>query len=149
MTVAGGPYGWTRGRLVVAGAGLALAVSLPASVVAQVVDAVGDGDPPALLSSVLVVLVLAGMAVGGWFVGDRVARADGGARRPAALGAASGLLAIAVVEAIGVARRLVADEDVAWSTIPAVVAVATALAATAAWRATQAAAARRGARTRP
>src|SRR5690606_15302291 len=143
-TVAGGPRRSSRGRLVVTGTGLALAIALPAALVAQVADTLADDDPPVLLAAVLVVLVYAGVAVGGWGVGDRAARDEALRRARVPLGAASGLLAITVVQAIGVARRLVADEDVAWSSVPVVLATATGVAALAAWRASQAVDARQG-----
>ncbi len=121
---------------VVRGVGLALAVAVPAALLAQVLDAVTDD--PGVLAYPLVLVVLAGMAVGGDLVGRRASHA------PARLGAATGLIAIAVVQALGIARRAVAGDDIAWATVPVITAVATALAASAAVRA-----ARRAGRTRP
>ena len=129
-----------RGRreVVARGVGLALAVAVPAALVAQIVDAVSD-DTPAVVTYPLALVVLLAMAVGGRDVGRTAPAAD--APR---LGAVTGLLAIAVVQALGIARRAVAGEDVAWATVPAVIVVAVALAAGAATLA-----ARRTGRTRP
>lgn len=110
-------------RAVLTGAGVALAVSLPAALAAQVIDALhdGDGTPAAVL--LLVPVVLAGALVGGLAVGRRP-----GGRAPV-VGAAAGALAIAVVQGMGVARRLIADEPVTWSAVPATIAVGAALGA--------------------
>ena len=123
--------------VVASGVGLALAVAVPAALLAQVVDAVSDDDP-GLLAYALALVVLAGMAAGGDLVGRRASRA------PGQLGAITGLVAIAVVQALGIARRAVAGEDIAWATVPAVAAIAVLLAAGAAARR-----ARRAGRTRP
>lgn len=113
-----------RTRAVARGVGAALAVSLPAALLAQVVDALaGDGDPPVLVFA-LAPVVLAGAWIGGWVVGR-------GRTQPViALGAAAGLIAIGVVQALGIARRLVADEDVAWGAVPLLVGAGALLAAT-------------------
>jgi predicted permease len=124
-------------HVVVAGVGLALAVAVPAALLAQVVDAVSDDDP-GLLAYPLALVVLAGMAAGGDLVGRRASQA------PARLGAITGLAAIAVVQALGIARRAVAGDDIAWATVPAVTVVAVLLAAGAAARR-----ARQAGRTRP
>jgi hypothetical protein len=100
-------------RLVATGTGVALAVAMPAALAAQVIDALDEstGTPIAVL--LLAPAVLAGAFVGGVVVGRR--------RPPhaVALGAVSGLLALSVVLGLGVARRLVADEVVTWSAVPA------------------------------
>jgi hypothetical protein len=124
-------------QVVAAGVGLALAVAVPAALLAQVVDAVSDDDP-GLLAYPLALVVLAGMAAGGDLVGRRASQA------PARLGAITGLVAIAVVQALGIARRAVAGDDIAWATVPAVTVVAVVLAAGAAARR-----ARQAGRTRP
>ena len=123
---------------VAAGTGAALAVAVPAALLAQVVDAVADDDPSAALTYPLVAVVLAGAAVGGWVSGRRATA------QPVALGAVAGVIALAVVQAIGVARRIAGDDDVAWSTVPVVLVVGALLAAGAAGLA-----ARRAGRTRP
>jgi hypothetical protein len=96
-------------------AGVALAVALPAALVAQLLDALSDDDDLPLLAYPLVLVILGAMAVGGMAVGRR---AQPGAAVNAAVGA---LAAIVVVEGLGVVRRLAADEDVAWGTVPVVV----------------------------
>lgn len=116
------------------GALVALAVAGPATLLAQVIDLVVDGNGP--VAYLLSLVVLAGIAVGGWSVGQR-------GEGPAVAGAA-GLLAIVVVQALGIARRTVADEDVAWTTVPAVTLLALAIAV-----GTATLAARRAGRTRP
>ena len=124
-------------QVVAGGVGLALAVAVPAALLAQVVDA-GSDDDPGLLAYPLALVVLVGMAAGGDLVGRRASQA------PARLGAITGLVAIAVVQALGIARRAVAGDDIAWATVPAVTVVAVVLAAGAAARR-----ARQAGRTRP
>jgi hypothetical protein len=129
--------------VVALGAGVALAIALPAALLAQVLDALSDDDDGGGVATyVLAVVVLAGTAIGGGIAG----RFSGSGRRaPAALlGAGAALVAIALVLALGVTRRLVAGEDVAWATVPATALVAVVLGATAA-----ALKARPTARTRP
>lgn len=113
-------------RLVTLGAGAALALAFPAALFAQVLEALRDDDAgvgPAVYALAGVVLV--GMVVGGVVVGRRRPP------RPALTGALAGLVAIAVVLALGVARRLVAGDDVAWGTVPAPIGLAAGLAAVA------------------
>jgi hypothetical protein len=111
--------------LVALGSGAALAVALPAALLAQVLEAVrDDGGGPSGLSYAMAVVVLAGMAVGGWVVGTRAPQA------PVLVGAAAGLGAIAVILALGIARRSISGEDVAWRTVPVTASLAIALAAT-------------------
>jgi hypothetical protein len=116
----------TRLRSVAVGAAAALALALPATLVAQILDATADdgiGDVPLLALSAL---VMAGAAVGGWVV----ARRDVRPRAP--LAAAAGLIAMSLVQGLGVARRLVADEDVDWGVVPGVLLLGSAVAAFAA-----------------
>lgn len=110
-------------RAVLIGAGVALALSLPVALVAQVVDALHDGDDTPTAVLLLAPVVLAGALLGGLAVGRR------GLTRPQLPGAAAGALAIAVVQGIGVARRLIAEEDVTWSAVPVTIAVGAALGA--------------------
>lgn len=105
-----------EGRLgtVAAGAGAALAVAMPATLLAQILDATADdgiGDAPLLALSAI---VLVGAGVGGWVVARR------GVPPLVPLAAAAGLAAMVVVQGLGVARRVVADEDVAWDVVPGV-----------------------------
>jgi hypothetical protein len=111
--------------LVALGSGAALAVALPAALLAQVLEAVRDGGGGLSgLSYAMAVVVLAGMAIGGWVVGTRAPQA------PVLVGAAAGLGAIAVILALGIARRSISGEDVAWRTVPVTASLAIALAAT-------------------
>jgi len=107
------------------GAGAALAVAFPVALLAQIVDAVADGDDPPWPVYLLVPVVLGAMVLGGWVAGRRTASA-----RPWVDGALAALLAIVVVLAIGVIRRAAADESVAWATVPATAASAAVLGAT-------------------
>ena len=112
--------------MVALGAGVALAIALPAALLAQVLDALrNDDDSGGIATYVLAVMVLVGTSVGGGIA----ARASGTARRAVAalLGAAAALVAIVLVLALGIARRLVAGEEVAWATAPATALVATLL----------------------
>lgn len=122
------------------GIGLALAVAVPAALLAQLLDVVTDSDP-GLLTYPLTLVVLAGMALGGREVGRRAAD------RAIELAALAGLVAMAVVQAVGIARRAVAGEDVAWATVPVVTLLGVGLAAAAAARSRGATA--RAGRTRP
>jgi TRAP-type C4-dicarboxylate transport system permease small subunit len=126
-------------RVIALGAGVALAVALPAALVAQVLEALRDaGDDAGALTYALAIIVLAAMGLGGCAVGRQRSR------HPAVLGAAAGLAAIAVVLALGIGRRLVAGDDVAWGTVPATVLLGMALAAVG-----SALTARQAGRTRP
>ena len=116
-----------RARVVGLGSGAALAVALPAAVLAQVIDTASTTDDAPAAVYALVMVVLGGIALGGWVAGRR--RPD----RPAQVGALVGLAAIAVVQVLGVIRRIVAGDDVAWATIPLVLVVAMGLAAIAAF----------------
>jgi hypothetical protein len=103
-----------RTRLVGQGAGWALAIALPAALLAQVVTAASGSQRTSPVVYPCVVIALVGMAVGGWAAGRT--RPDGAA----ALGALSGLAAIGVVQLLGVVREAAAGDHVAWATIPAV-----------------------------
>jgi TRAP-type C4-dicarboxylate transport system permease small subunit len=128
-----------RLRVVALGAGVALAIALPAALLAQVLEALRDtGDDPGALTYALAVVVLVAVALGGCAVGRQRSAPS------ALLGAVAGLAAITVVLALGIARRLVAGDDVAWGTVPATAVLAMSLAATG-----SALTARRTGRTRP
>jgi hypothetical protein len=71
---------------------------------------------------VLAAFVLLGMTAGGWVVSTRPARPS------LLIAAVVGLVAVALVEALGVARRSVAGGDVAWGGVAAVVAFGVVLA---------------------
>jgi hypothetical protein len=121
-----------RPGVVAVGVAAGLAVALPAALLAQVADAVTDGDVSTAVTAPLVLLVLAGAAAAGSVTGDRASVRGELGRGPVVLGGTAGFLVIGLVQAIGVTRRLVADEDVAWETVPVVLVVGVALAATAA-----------------
>jgi hypothetical protein len=112
----------TRTRLIGLGVGAALAVALPAALVAQLADAVDDGEGTPGIAYPLFVVVLLGMAVGGWVIGRRTTEAR------LLLAGITGLAAIAVIQAIGAGRRAVAEEDIAWASMPVIALVAIALA---------------------
>lgn len=97
-----------QARLVGLGVGAALAVALPAALIAQVLDALSEHGLPGALTGLLATVVLLGAAAGGWVVGTRPARPS------LAMSGLSGLVAVTIVQAIGIARRTIADEDVAW-----------------------------------
>jgi hypothetical protein len=121
-------------RAVALGAGASLALALPATPVAQVLEALrDDGTDAGPVVYLLAGLVLIGMAVGGVVVGRQRPT------RPAASGALAGLAAIVVVLALGVARRLAAGDHVAWGTVPAPIGAAAGLAAVASTLTTRAA----------
>ena len=116
----------SRVRVIALGSGAALALALPAALLAQVLDALhDDGGDAGPIVYALAGVVLAGMIVGGAVVGRQHPA------RPAASGALAGAVAIVVVLTLGVARRLAAGDDVAWGTVPPPIGLAAALAAVA------------------
>jgi len=92
-----------EGRALLAGSGAALAVSLPAALVAQIVVTTSDDDVPALLAIGLAAVALVGAAVGGWVAG----RLGSGA--PVSL--LAGAVGLGTVALVGALRRSMADED--------------------------------------
>jgi hypothetical protein len=95
------------------GAGVALAVSLPPTLAAQILDALSDDDLTNPVTVPLSLLVMLGPVAGGWVVGRR---------RPPRyllLGAAAGAAALAVVAVLGAARRASAGDDVEPFVVPA------------------------------
>jgi hypothetical protein len=108
-----------RGRAVGIGAGAALALAVPAALLAQVLDVLAEGDGPPGVVYLLVPVVLGAMVVGGWVAG----RQSGGAR-PWAHGALAALAAVLVVLGVGVVRLVAAGESVPWGTVPATAATA-------------------------
>jgi hypothetical protein len=99
--------------------GLALAVSAPAALLAQVLDALADGDGAGVIVYPLALLVLAGAAVGGVVA------------RQARLGAVVGLVDVVVVALFGIARRMAADDGVPWGSALALAVLGAAIGATA------------------
>jgi hypothetical protein len=105
--------------------GFGLAVSMPAAIVAQVLDALLDPAPSGL-SYPLSLVVLAGPCVAGVVVGLHAP-----ARRSRLAGAV-GVATLAVVLGLGIARRAAGGDDVAWGTVPFVLLLGGLLAAVAA-----------------
>lgn len=103
-------------------AGAALAVALPAALLAQVLDVVADGDGLGTVAYLLTAVVFAGVAVGGWTAASGVGPRS--VRGAIARGVAAGVVAVLVVLAVGIARRLAAGHDVAWATVPGTVLLA-------------------------
>ena len=98
-------------RTVGIGLGTALAVSLPAALLAQVLDAVLDDDLPLLVTTPLAVVVLAGAVAGGWAVGRR-------SRGRRLLGALVGAVALGLVVGLGVLRERASGEEVRAVVVP-------------------------------
>jgi putative membrane protein (TIGR04086 family) len=92
-----------------AGAATALLVAVPAALLAQGIDAAVSGDQDWL--RLLVLPQLFAFVLGGFGAGRR--RPD----TPMLHGALAALVAFVLVQAIGVVRLLVADEDVNWVAI--------------------------------
>jgi predicted permease len=117
-----------RTQLVATGAGWALAIALPAALLAQVADAATSGDSTSPLVYPCVAIVLVGMLVGGGVVGGRMAGRTS-TDRPATAGALAALAAIAVVQLLGVLRAEAAGDHVAWASIPFLLALGAGLGA--------------------
>jgi hypothetical protein len=118
-----------RTRLVLIGAGWALAVAVPADLVAQIADAAASDGAPTVLVAVCVVVVLLGLVLGGAVVGHQADREDRSRAEAVGLAARSGLAAIAVVVVLGIVRRLAAGHSVAWVTVPEALVLGAALGA--------------------
>jgi putative membrane protein (TIGR04086 family) len=97
---------------VLLGAGVALAIAVPAALLAQIADTLADDRPTPGWVYLLVLVVMLGLTVGGVAAGRRAPDHAGAA------GALAGLTAIVVVQVVGILRREVIDADVAWATIP-------------------------------
>jgi hypothetical protein len=90
----------------------ALVVVLPAGVLNQVLVNSGDLEAASPFTFVLWILILLGGASGGWAV-VRLSPAA-----PLAWAAGAAALAYGIVQAIGVVRRLLADEPIGWLGYP-------------------------------
>lgn len=99
-------------RAVAVGAGVALAICVPAAILAQVLDRAGTVDDDSSWLLVLFVVILLGMGVGGYVAAVR--RLDA----PLTNGAVAALAAYLLVQAIGAVRLLAAGDDVTWAAIP-------------------------------
>lgn len=101
-----------HGRAVAVGAGVALAICVPAAILAQVLDRAGTIDDDSSWLLVLFVVILLGMGSGGYVAAVR--RLDA----PLTNGAVAALSAYLIVQTIGAIRLLAAGDDVTWAAIP-------------------------------
>jgi len=100
------------GRAVAVGAGVALAICVPAAILAQVLDDAGSVDDDSSWLLVLFAVILLGMGLGGHAAAAR--RLDA----PLTNGAVAALAAYLLVQGIGAVRLLAAGDDVTWVAIP-------------------------------
>lgn len=99
-------------RAVAAGAGVALAICVPAALLAQVLDEAGTVDDDSSWLLVLFGVILLGMGIGGFVAANR--RLDA----PLTNSALAALAAYLLVQTIGAIRLLASGEDVTWVAIP-------------------------------
>ena len=99
-------------RAVAVGAGVALAICVPAAILAQVLDQAGSVDDDSSWLLVLFGVILVGMGVGGFVAAER--RLDA----PLTNGAVAALAAYLLVQTIGAVRLLASGDDVTWAAIP-------------------------------
>ena len=94
-------------RSVLTGAAVTLAITVPPAVAVQLMD---DGDDMAASNwtRLAFLLVLIGFGAGGWVAARRQPTA------PLAHGAAAAFTAWAIVQGIGIVRRLFAGEPLGW-----------------------------------
>jgi hypothetical protein len=97
---------------VLVGALVALAVAVPAALLAQTLDEAGSVDDDSGWLLVLFVVILAGMAAGGYVAAYN--RPDA----PLTNSALAALTAYLVVQGIGAVRLVLAGEPVTWVAIP-------------------------------
>ncbi len=108
-----------RGWLV--GISVGLAIAFPATIAAQVIDAVRDDGLPVIATVALTAVVLAGAAIGA-FVAGRRRRSRWGLR-----GIAIGAACLFVIAVFGAVRQAVADEETAAFAVPVLTVVGGAL----------------------
>jgi hypothetical protein len=101
-------------RLFASGLGAALAIGLPAALLANIIAELGD--LPQGVSSFLLLVVFTGTVVGGGVVGRS------GPRMAGVQAALVGAVAIALIATFGYVRRTVSGEDVDPLVIPALAA---------------------------
>ena len=99
-------------RSVAIGAGVALAICVPAALLAQVLDQAGTVDDDSSWLLVLFAVILLGMGIGGYVAAVR--RLDA----PLTNGAVAALAAYLLVQTIGAIRLLAAGDEVTWVAIP-------------------------------
>jgi hypothetical protein len=107
-----------RTRLVAVGAAWALAIAVPVDLLAQIADAATAGDEHSPLLWPCAAVILVGMAVGGGVTGAGAQRSGAPGRPAAGLGAAAGLVALAVVLVLGIGRSVAAGHSVRWAAAP-------------------------------
>jgi hypothetical protein len=91
-------------------------VSLPAALVAQVLDAIVDDELPLAVTGPLGIVALAGAAVAGWLVGRRGRH---GRCTRLVVGAAVGAAVLALLAGLGLVRQAAAGDDVHATALPA------------------------------
>ena len=99
-------------RAVAVGAGVALAICVPAAILAQILDDAGSVDDDSAWLLVLFGVILVGMGLGGYAAAVR--RLDA----PLTNGAVAALAAYLLVQTIGAIRLLLSGDDVTWVAIP-------------------------------
>lgn len=99
-------------RAVAVGAGVALAVAVPAAILAQVLDEAGTVDDDSWWLLVLFGAILLGMGLGGYVAANR--RLDA----PLTNSAVAALAAYLLVQTVGAIRLLASGESVTWTAIP-------------------------------
>lgn len=99
-------------RAVAVGAAVALAISVPAAILAQVLDEAGTVDDDSSWLLVLFAVILVGMGTGGYAAATR--RLDA----PLTNSALAALAAYLLVQTVGAIRLLASGDDVTWAAIP-------------------------------
>ncbi len=99
-------------RAVAIGAAVALAICVPTAILAQVLDQAGTVDDDSSWLLVLFVVILVGMATGGYVAAQR--RLDA----PLTNGAVAALSAYLLVQTLGAIRLLASGDTVTWVAIP-------------------------------
>lgn len=99
-------------RAVAAGAGVALAICVPAALLAQLLDESDTVDDNSSWLIVLFGVILVGMGIGGYVAANL--RLDA----PLTNSAVAALAAYLLVQTIGAVRLLAAGDDVTWAAIP-------------------------------
>ena len=99
-------------RAVAVGSGVALAICVPAALLAQVLDESDTVDDNSSWLIVLFGVILIGMGIGGYVAANL--RLDA----PLTNSAVAALAAYLLVQAIGAVRLLAAGDDVTWAAIP-------------------------------
>jgi hypothetical protein len=112
-----------RTRLVGIGVGWAIAVALPADLVAQIADAAHTGAGHSPLLFPCAVLIMVGMGGGGAVLAARGADAGESPSVVRRLGALVGLSGVAAVLVLAIGRSLLAGDSVGWASVPILLAL--------------------------